>query len=72
MLETITQNIDNLENNLTLDSTYQDELQRLDEYENNLLVLRYSADGVYRVRINVQLERISSIREWIKEELKVR
>ena len=69
MLEIVTLNIDNIENNLTFDSTFQDELQKLDEYKNDLIILRYSADGVYRVRINEQLERISNIRKWITEEL---
>lgn len=73
MLEIVKQNIDYLENNLTLDSDYKEELERLDEYEGNLSVLRfYSNTRITSIKINEQFERINHLRGWIKEELKRR
>jgi hypothetical protein len=70
MLEMIKQNIDSLENNLVFKSSYDEEIQKLDGYKSDLSTLRYSASGIYLIKINEQIERINHIEQWIKEEMK--
>ena len=67
ILRNIETHIDALENGLTLKKSYTDELQELDQFESDIMNVRYFGTST---KANDLLRRINHISSWIKEEVK--
>ena len=66
ILENIKSHIDALENGLTLKNSYTDELQELDQFESDIMYVRYFGTST---KANDLLTRVNHIKNWIKEEV---
>ncbi|BBB91082.1 MAG TPA: hypothetical protein PKA28_10980 [Methylomusa anaerophila] len=70
MVENIANAVQRLADNLELKTNYDEELEKLGQYESDAEVLRYlSTTPLGKVKINLVLERINDIRKWIKGEI---